>query len=114
MNNEKFLPVGSVVLLKNGTHKVMVTGFCTTISVDNSKVYDYIGCLFPEGMIALDKTLAFNHSDIKEIYFKGFYNEESEKFHAQIINFEKNYVDSNRNLKISQQDLLRIINKEGK
>ena len=27
---EKFLPIGSVVLLKGGTKKVMITGYCMT------------------------------------------------------------------------------------
>ena len=31
-NYEKFLPIGSVVLLKGGTKKAMVTGFCSVAS----------------------------------------------------------------------------------
>lgn len=112
MKNEKYLPLGSVVLLEKGTHKLMIIGFCTPVSTTDRKVCDYIGCLFPEGVISMEKSFAFNHSDIKEIFYKGFYNEESEKFHNQIKNFEKQYIDSNGNLKISPQELLNAINKK--
>ena len=46
---KEFLPVGSVVLLKGGTKRVMVTGFCSVDNDDTTKIYDYTGCLYPEG-----------------------------------------------------------------
>lgn len=42
---KEFLPVGSVVLLKGGTKRVMVTGFCSVDNDDTTKIYDYTGCL---------------------------------------------------------------------
>ena len=29
MNYDKYLPIGTVVLLRGGTKKAMITGFCT-------------------------------------------------------------------------------------
>ena len=45
--NEKYLPVGSVVLLQNGTKRVMINGFCTMDAKNPEKIYDYSGVLFP-------------------------------------------------------------------
>ena len=54
------LPIGTVVLLKNSTKKVMIIGFAQVSANDPSKVFDYVGCLFPEGYVGPDKTYLFN------------------------------------------------------
>jgi len=80
MNREKYLPIGSVVLLKNGKKRVMVTGFAATaLEVENPKMYDYIGCLYPEGIISSDKNLLFDHEQIDQIYYLGYIDEEWKK-----------------------------------
>lgn len=81
---KKFLPIGSVVRLKNGTKKVMVTGFCMVAKDDNDKMYDYVGCLYPVGMIASDKNLVFNHDQIEEIFFLGYTNIEEQDFKEKL------------------------------
>lgn len=78
-NREKYLPVGSVVLLKNGKKRVMVTGFAATAPETNGKVYDYIGCLYPEGVISSDKNLLFDHEQIDKIYYMGYIDDEWKK-----------------------------------
>ena len=77
-----YLPIGSVVLLKNGTKKTMIIGYLT--SGDDDIVYDYSSCLFPEGVVDYNETLLFNHDDIKEVIFEGFKNEETEEFFSKI------------------------------
>ena len=44
INLGKFLPLGAVVLLKNATKRVMITGFCSIRKDDpnDKKIYDYI------------------------------------------------------------------------
>ena len=86
MNNiEKYLPLGTIVLLKNGKHKAMVVGFCAKIADDsNAPFYDYIGCLWPEGIFTTDETLVFNHEDIEKIYHVGFSNSEVKEFNNKI------------------------------
>ena len=71
---EKYLPVGSVVLLKNGKKRVMVTGFCIVPEEDKTKIFDYTGCLFPEGVINSKQSLMFNHDQIEKIYFINMKN----------------------------------------
>ena len=48
MNYEKYLPIGTVVMLKGGEKRAMITGFCSVSEDDPEKIYDYNGCLYPE------------------------------------------------------------------
>lgn len=85
MNREKYLPIGSVVLLKNGKKRVMVTGFAATaLEAENPRMYDYMGCLYPEGVISSDKNLLFDHNQIDQIYYIGYIDEEWKKTEAKI------------------------------
>ena len=79
---EKYLPIGTVVTLENATKKLMITGYLPT-SVDH-RVFDYNACIFPEGVLSADKTLAFNHDKIKEIHYLGFENDEHQKFNDEL------------------------------
>ena len=49
------LPIGSVVLLKGGDRKVMICGVCVTKEDDDSRVFDYSGVLYPDGLEDPDK-----------------------------------------------------------
>lgn len=81
---EKFLPIGSVVLLNGGKKKVMVTGFCSIAEDDMTRVYDYSGCIYPEGYLSSNQICLFDHNQIEEIYFVGYENEEEENFKKQL------------------------------
>lgn len=82
---KEILPLGSVVLLNGGSKKVMIIGYCMKTPEKPNKMYDYCGCVFPEGVLRSDVTCVFDHEQIKEIYFSGFKNEESNKFIDRVI-----------------------------
>lgn len=82
MNTEKYLPVGSVVLLKNAKKRLMVTGFY--IKTDENVIYDYSGCLYPEGVLSSEENCVFNHDQIDKIYFIGYVDEEEKKFKEEL------------------------------
>lgn len=82
---EKFLPLGSVVLLENGTKRLMITGFCVVPNDDKTKVYDYSGCLYPEGVISSEQIALFNHDQIKTIYAIGYSDDEEKQFKEKLI-----------------------------
>ena len=84
MNYEKYLPVGTVVMLKGGKKRAMITGFCSVADEDKSKVYDYTGCLYPEGVISSNQTLLFNHEQIDKIYHLGLVDEEEKQFKQRL------------------------------
>ncbi len=80
MNNVKeLLPIGSVVVLEGGEKKLMVFGIKQT-DADAGRDYDYIGVIYPEGNIGPGGQFFFNHEDIKEVFFRGYSDEERELF----------------------------------
>ena len=81
---EKFLPIGTVVMLKGGTKRLMVTGFCMYDKNNTQKMYDYCGCLYPEGMISSDQTALFDHEQIEKVYYVGLQDEEEKKCKEQL------------------------------
>ena len=88
MNNvgEKYLPLGSVVMLKGASKRLMVTGFCTMAADDESGVmYDYSGCMYPEGVISSDQTALFNHDQIEKVYHLGLVDEEEKSFKMKLV-----------------------------
>ena len=90
MNNRELLPIGSVVLLKNGTKKVMIYGVKQT-DVESGTEYDYISVLYPEGNMGEEAgSFLFNHSDIEEIYFQGYEDEERETFLENLAQYYEN------------------------
>jgi hypothetical protein len=105
---EKFLPIGTVVLLKGGTKEVMITTYCifptNTQIVNNQEIkpkidlFEYGGCLYPEGILDSNTSFAFNHADIEKILFLGYETPKQEELSKKIKdNFEqmrKSFLDS--------------------
>ena len=81
---EKTLPIGSVVLLKNATKLLMILGYSRYQAGDQTKVYDYCGCTYPEGFISPDKTAVFDHEQIAQIYALGYQNDEQIAFRQRL------------------------------
>lgn len=77
---KKYLPLGSVVLMKDATKRVMITGYAVKSLESGDRIWDYIGCLWPEGMISSDKNLLFDHKDIGRIFAIGYSDDEQKKF----------------------------------
>ena len=86
---EKYLPIGTVVMLKGGSKRVMITGFCAVAKENEEKVYDYSGCLYPEGFLDFEQTCLFEHDQIDKIYFLGYQDEEEKKFKEELNKFIK-------------------------
>lgn len=78
------LPIGSVVLLKDSTKKLMIMGFAQVAADDPNKIYDYVGCVFPEGFIGPDQTYLFDSHQIERIFFIGYQDQEQMAFKIRI------------------------------
>ena len=85
---EKYLPLGSVVLLKKAKKRVMIVGYAVRGKESGNKIWDYVGCMYPEGLLSSDKNLLFNHNDINKVYALGFSDDE----HVRYVEFIKNSV----------------------
>ncbi len=80
---KELLPIGSIVLLEGGEKKVMIYGR-KQLKKDTERIYDYIGCLYPEGNISEEFTYLFNHENIKEVFHEGYSDEEEVEFQKVI------------------------------
>lgn len=104
MNNNigrKYLPIGTVVMLKGGSKRLMITGFCSMPTDDENEMYDYAGCMYPEGFLSSDQTALFNHDQIDKIYYMGLIDDEEKAF-KQSLTMLVNHVN-NQNVNTNQQ-----------
>ena len=86
MKIKDLLPVGSIVLLKDGEKRLMINGIMQTDTGGTKKNYDYMGVLYPEGHIGEGFQFLFNHEDINEIIFRGFEDAERVEFLDKLTN----------------------------
>lgn len=76
---KQLMPIGTVVLLKEGEKRLMIYGIMQ-IHGEDGQQYDYVACLYPEGHIGEDHTYLFNHEDIEKVDFVGFVDVEFQAF----------------------------------
>ncbi|WP_043931074.1 DUF4176 domain-containing protein [Bacillus sp. EB01] len=81
---KKYLPIGSIVLLKGGTKRIMIYGRQQK-ELQSDKVWDYIACLYPEGNLSEDYMYLFNHDQIEKVFFIGFQDEEELEFAKEAL-----------------------------
>lgn len=74
------LPIGSIVLLKGGAKKLMITGIKPVKEDDPNRIYDYIGVVYPEGFIGNEYNFLFDHDNITDVIFRGYENPERKEF----------------------------------
>jgi len=85
--NSKYLPIGSVVLLKNAKKRVMVIGYLSKSSTNNT--YDYTACIYPIGIVDSKNLIFFNHDDIDIVFSYGYQNEDYDKLKKQLLEVNK-------------------------
>lgn len=79
MKIKDILPVGTIVRLKDGEKRLMISGIMQSDG-GQGKEYDYLGVLYPEGHLGGKFQYLFNHVDIDEVIFRGFEDEERAQF----------------------------------
>ena len=77
---KNLLPIGSIVLLKDGEKRLMICGVMQSDVDRGGKEYDYMGVLYPEGHIGTDFQYLFNDEDIAEVVFSGYHDDERTEF----------------------------------
>ena len=82
------LPIGSVVLLKESTKRVMIYGRYQR-EFDGERVWDYIACLYPEGNINPDHSFLFDNDQIESVFFVGCQDEEELRFQQYLMDSAK-------------------------
>lgn len=84
------LSIGTVVRLKKGERKLMITSR-TPLANENGIVgyFDYGACLYPDGQID-QKAYFFNKEDIEEICFEGYCDSVEEEYRKRYEKAIKN------------------------
>lgn len=84
MNIKDLLPIGTVVIMKNGEQPLMIYGMLQTDGngglFKKPKKYDYVCVPYPHGNMGEGSSFLINHEDIDKILFRGYDNEERKKF----------------------------------
>lgn len=80
MKISDLLPIGSIVLLRDGEKRLMIIGVMQNDAGGTGNNYDYLGILYPEGHIGEGFQYLFNHEDIVEIIFRGYEDNERKEF----------------------------------
>ena len=72
------LPIGSVIRLEEAEKRLMIVGILQ--KNEDGKLYDYIGCPYPEGFLDFDNLFLFQHKDIEDVLYLGFDDLERQAF----------------------------------
>ena len=75
-----FLPVGTVVSLKNSKVKVMIMGYYPSGNAKPGYVWDYSGVLYPMGYTDGSQILQFDAEQIGEVMAMGYQDVEQFSF----------------------------------
>lgn len=86
MKIKDLLPIGTIVLLKDGEKRLMVNGILQIDTGGTGENYDYMGVLYPEGHIGEGFQYLFNHEDISQIIFRGYEDSERDEFVGKLAN----------------------------
>ncbi len=90
MEEKRFLPLGSVVVVEGGIKKMLIIARGAFANIKGEvKYFDYGACTYPEGVIG-DAMLYFDHDKIQSVVCEGYRNEEEEQMQKNLIqNIEK-------------------------
>lgn len=87
---EEVLPVGSVIEVEGeGDDLFLITGYAAIVTEDIKLLYDYIGCLYPDGVLGTDGVLLFNHEDIIQVFHVGYMDEGFKEYSDEIVELLK-------------------------
>ena len=89
---KRYLPIGSVVLLKDSQKRIMIVGVKQK-QVDSDKVWDYSDdhdpLLDPEGIIDPDRLFLFDTEQIERLYFVGMQDGEGLAYLEQLSHLDE-------------------------
>lgn len=91
---ERFLPIGSIVMLKNAKTPLMITSYCiipTGMQLKDKqeiepqqRMFEYGGCIYPHGIIDSNIINAFDHNQIEEVLFVGYETKEQKELSSAL------------------------------
>ena len=99
---ERFLPIGSVVLLKGAKKELMITCYCISpkgeiyengvkSEAKDGQMFEYGACMYPEGIIRSEIVYGFNHDQIEKVCHVGYKTEISDELSKMLNETIKKY-----------------------
>ena len=95
MDKKKFLPLGSAVMLKDATRPLIIIGY-TIMEKGSDKIWDYLGCAYPIGVVDPERNLLFQKDQIDKVLSLGYQDDEGKKFIDQMEEAVKKLQDSQK------------------
>ena len=96
MKKVEYLPLGSIVYLRNGTKKLMIIARGLMIKNNEEIVFfDYAGVPYPEGLQG-ERLAYFQHEVISKVEFSGYHDSDDEMAVENINAFAENHPDVKR------------------
>lgn len=80
---DKYLPIGSVVLLHGGNQPLMI--YARAVYFDSGETRDYMSVLYPFGYITDDEVYSFDHDEIERVLFMGYETEDEQKVNEYLL-----------------------------
>ena len=110
MKYEKYLPIGTVVVLKDGEKPLMITGYNPMTDDEKSVTFDYSGCYYPEGILSPNEAYLFNHDMIEKVLFTGYDTEEGKEYTDKLKEYseeelEVKIIDNDQNTTTNENEL---------
>lgn len=85
----RFLPLGTVLKLdQESAEKIMIVSRMVRKVNEDDKMWDYCGCLVPQGINNQAELKFFNHSDIRQLLFIGFQDEDELKYSTALSSYQ--------------------------
>lgn len=97
MQEQKFLPIGTICTINKYNKKVMIVGYYAMDYNGNATIYDYKAYDYPEGTLLINKIICFNHSDIIKIDFMGLKNDDYQRLNSNLNNQNNKEIEENNN-----------------
>lgn len=85
---KRLLPLGTIVKLKEETDKIMIVSRLVR-KERNGEIFDYCGCLVPQGIQNPNNVVIFNHEDVNRLLFIGFQDEQEIEYSYTISNLDR-------------------------
>lgn len=94
MEEKEYLPLGSIVLLRGGAHRVMIIARGMNMKRnDETYFFDYAAVPYPDGLTN-DQLIYFNKDGINKVYFHGYKDDEDDI----VVTALQEYLDTHPNI----------------
>lgn len=110
--NGKYLPIGTVVILKGAVKKLMIVGYAQEAQTEdeqgNKKIWDYAAILYPEGYLSSDQFFLFDTNQIDKVFYMGYVDDEQKEFMQNLEKIIVGLPNTNNNSTNNNNDMFDL------